>query len=85
MNVGNERTATIKELAETIVKVSGKKIEIKYDKSKLVGPLSRIPSVERIKRKLKWKTHTSLEDGIRFTYKWIESNHLIDRHLERTC
>ena len=83
LNVGNEKTTTIKELAETIVKVSGKKIEITYDKSKPVGPLSRIPSIKRVVEKLEWKPYTSLEDGVRSTYKWIESNHLIGRHVER--
>jgi GDP-D-mannose 3',5'-epimerase len=38
LNVGNEKTTTIRELAETIVKVSGKRIEIRYDKSMSVGP-----------------------------------------------
>jgi len=80
LNVGNEKTTTISELAETIVKVSGKKIGIKYDKSKPVGPLSRIPSIERLVEKLEWKPYTSLEDGVRFTYKWIESELLLSRH-----
>jgi GDP-D-mannose 3',5'-epimerase len=82
LNVGNEKTTTIRELAETIVKVSSKKIEIMYDKSKPVGPLSRIPSIERAAKKLKWKPHTSLENGLRSTYKWIESELLLGRHKD---
>jgi len=83
LNIGNEKTTTVRELAETIVKMSGKKIEIRYDNSMPVGPLSRIPSIERAMEKLEWKPYTSLEDGLKLTYKWIESNHLIDRHAER--
>jgi len=82
LNVGNEKTTTIRELAERIVKVSGKKIEIRYDKSKPVGPLSRIPSIQRAEEKLKWKPHTSLENGLRSTYKWIESELLLGRGKE---
>jgi GDP-D-mannose 3',5'-epimerase len=82
LNVGNEKTTTIRELAETIVKVSGKKIEIRYDKSMPVGPLSRIPSIQRAAEKLKWKPHTSLENGLRSTYIWIESELLLGRGKE---
>jgi GDP-D-mannose 3',5'-epimerase len=82
LNVGNETTTTIRELAEMIVKASGKKIEIRYDKSMPVGPLSRIPFIERAAEKLKWKPHTSLENGLRSTYKWIESELLLGRHKE---
>jgi GDP-D-mannose 3',5'-epimerase len=82
LNVGNEKTTTISELAETIVKVSGKRIEIRYDKSMPVGPLSRIPSIERATEKLKWKPRTSLENGLRSTYKWIESELLLGRHKD---
>jgi GDP-D-mannose 3',5'-epimerase len=71
LNVGNEKTTLIRELAETIVKVSGKKIEIKYDKSKPVGPLSRIPDIRRIREILGWEPTTSLEEGIAKTCKWM--------------
>jgi len=84
LNVGNEKTTTIRELAETIVKVSGKNIKIRYDKSKPIGPLSRMPSIERAAEKLKWKPHTSLENGLRLTYKWIESELFLGRHEGRS-
>ena len=75
LNIGNEKTTTVRELADTIVKVSGKRIEIKYDKSKPVGPLSRIPSMKKTERELRWTPHISLEEGVRLTYKWIESEY----------
>jgi GDP-D-mannose 3',5'-epimerase len=82
LNVGNERATTIKELAETIVKVSGKKIEIRYDKWKPVGLLSRIPSIDRAVEKLAWKPHTTLQDGLRLTFKWMESELLMGSRKE---
>jgi GDP-D-mannose 3',5'-epimerase len=82
LNVGNEKTTAIGELAETIMKVSCKNIKIRFDKPKLIGPLSRIPSIERTVEKLKWKPHTSLENGLRSTYKRIESELLLGRHKE---
>jgi GDP-D-mannose 3',5'-epimerase len=72
LNVGNEKTITVRELAETIVKVSGKKIKIKYDKSKLVGPLSRIPYTAKARKILGWSANSSLEVGIRKKFDWMK-------------
>jgi GDP-D-mannose 3',5'-epimerase len=72
LNVGNEKTITIRELAETIVKVSGKKIKIRYDKLKPVGPLSRIPSTGKARQILGWSATSSLEIGIRKTFDWMK-------------
>jgi GDP-D-mannose 3',5'-epimerase len=81
LNVGNEKTTTIKELAETIVKVSGKRIEIKYDKSKPVGSLSRIPSTSKARKILGWSANSSLEVGIRKTFDWMKRRLIGDDKL----
>jgi len=83
LNLGNEKTTTISELAETIVKVSGKRIEIRYDKSKPVGPLSRIPSIEKAVKELRWAPHTTLQSGLRLTYKWMEQILMVGSHREQ--
>jgi nucleoside-diphosphate-sugar epimerase len=46
LHVGDEKTTSIRELVETIVKVSNRKIEIRYNESKPVRPLSRIPYIK---------------------------------------
>jgi GDP-D-mannose 3',5'-epimerase len=79
--VGNEKTTTISELAETIVKVSGKRIEIRYDKSKPVGPLSRIPSTSKARQILGWSSTSSLADGIRKTFDWMKQRLIGDDKL----
>jgi GDP-D-mannose 3',5'-epimerase len=81
LNVGNEKTTTIRELAETIVKVSGKRIEIRYDKSKPVGPLSRIPSTSKARQILGWSSTSSLEVGIRKTFDWMKQRLIGDGKL----
>jgi GDP-D-mannose 3',5'-epimerase len=81
LNVGNEKTTTISELAGTIVKVSGKKIEIRYDKSKLVGSLNRIPSTSKAWQILRWSCNSSLEIGIRKTFDWMEQRLIGDNEL----
>lgn len=72
MNVGGNRPITIKELAEKIVKVSGKDIKIQYDTTKHGGPKSRIPDLSLIKKVLGWEPTTSFDEGISKTYEWME-------------
>jgi nucleoside-diphosphate-sugar epimerase len=50
VNIGAGKAVTIKELAERIVRISGKDIKIQYDLTKPVGPLSRTASIEKAKR-----------------------------------
>ena len=71
LNIGNPKTVTIRELAETVVKVSSKPIEMKFDSSKPVGPLSRIPDISRAERELNWEPKISLEEGLGKTYNWM--------------
>ena len=70
--MGGNKPIHIKELAERIVNISGKKIKIKYDVTEPSGPLSRIPDLSRAKKLLDWKPTTSLDDGLRKTYHWME-------------
>ena len=72
MNVGGNRPIHIKELAEKIVKISGKDITIQYDKTKPGGPKSRVPELSLIKKVLDWGPTTSLDEGLSKTYEWME-------------
>lgn len=71
LNVGNPDTVTVKGIAKTVVGVSGKKIPLKFDLSKPVGPLSRIPDVALAQKELGWMPRTRLEEGIMRTYEWM--------------
>jgi GDP-D-mannose 3',5'-epimerase len=72
VNVGAGKAVTIKELAERIVKISGKDIKISYDLTKPVGPLSRTSSIEKAKEVLNWEPKIGLDEGLTRTYKWLE-------------
>jgi GDP-D-mannose 3',5'-epimerase len=72
VNVGSDEPVSIGELAEMIVEISGKDIEIKYDPSKPVGPLSRTAEIKKAREALGWSPKVSLEDGLRETYAWAE-------------
>jgi nucleoside-diphosphate-sugar epimerase len=72
VNVGSDKPTTIRELAEKIVEISGKNIEVKYDPSKPVGPLSRTADITKARKVLSWSPKVSLEEGLRKTYAWAE-------------
>ena len=71
LNIGNERTVTVRELADVVVKTSKKKIDVRFDPSKPMGPLSRIPDITKAKETIGWSPRVSLEDGVGLTYEWM--------------
>ena len=73
LNIGNPETTTIRSLAEVIVGVSGKQIEVRYDVTRPVGPVSRIPNIERARRMIGWAPRVSLREGVERTYNWMSS------------
>ena len=73
VNIGNPtELVTIRELAETIISVTGKKIEMTFDPTKPLGPISRIPDIRRAEKELGWKPATPLRVGLERTYEWAK-------------
>lgn len=70
VNIGTGKDCTIRELAETIAKVTGFKGEIRFDPSKPDGTPRKLLDISRLNA-LGWKATISLEDGIRQTYQWF--------------
>tara|TARA_A100001515_G_scaffold144987_1_gene151166 strand:+ start:1196 stop:2185 length:990 start_codon:yes stop_codon:yes gene_type:complete len=73
LNVGNGTTFTIKEVIETLVKVSGKDLEITHDLTKPTGDQFRVPVTDRLNG-YGFYPSLSLEDGLRETYEWYVAN-----------
>ena len=73
MNVGNGKTFTIKSVIETLVKVSGKDLEITHDLTKPTGDQFRVPITDRLKGH-GFEVSVSLEEGLRETYEWYIKN-----------
>ena len=72
VNIGSEEMVTINELVDTAAKVSGKEVS----KIHIDGPLGvrgRNSNNDLIREKLGWDYSQSLEEGIRKTYDWIQS------------
>lgn len=72
LNIGSDRLVTIDELADIIIKISGKKIDKKYDLSAPQGVRGRNADLTLVKEILGWEPKVSLEEGLEKTYKWIE-------------
>jgi len=66
-NVGTGVDVTIKELAETVMKVVGFEGQIVFDTSKPDGTPRKLLNVQRLQN-LGWQAHTSLRDGIAKAY-----------------
>lgn len=70
-NIGCPEYVSVDELAQTVARVAGKRINIKHVEGP-VGVQSRNFSNARI-YSLGWKSKVSVEEGIRRTYPWIEA------------
>lgn len=73
INLGSGTGITIKQLVETIVKISGKKLKIIWDTSKPSGDKKRLFDTTRAWG-IGFKLQVSLEEGLRKTYNWYLEN-----------
>jgi nucleoside-diphosphate-sugar epimerase len=72
INIGSNRLVTIDELADIVIKISGKKITKKYDTTAIQGVRGRNADLALVKKELGWTPKVTLEEGLAKTYKWIE-------------
>jgi nucleoside-diphosphate-sugar epimerase len=72
LNLGRDRMVTINELANMIIKISGKEnITIKHVDGPQ-GVRGRNSDNSKLREVLEWEPKTPLEDGLVPTYRWIE-------------
>ena len=69
-NIGTGVDLTIKELAETIQKITGHKGEIIWDATKPDGTPRKLMDISKM-HDLGWKHKVDLEEGIQLTYDWF--------------
>lgn len=68
VNIGTGTDVTIRELAETVVKVIGYPGQLTFDTTKPDGTPRKLMDVSRL-HSLGWKAQTSLEAGIKLAYQ----------------
>lgn len=72
IQIGPSVCTPIREIAETVVKISKKDIKIKYDVTKPEGDKARSADYSKALKILGWEPKVSLEEGLRQQYLWIE-------------
>jgi dTDP-glucose 4,6-dehydratase len=65
VNIGNPREFTLKELAETVLSVTGSKSEIVHEALPVDDPQVRQPDITRAKQVLGWEPEIELEEGLK--------------------
>ena len=72
-NIGTGEDLTIRQLAETIQKITGHQGEIIWDSTKPDGTPRKLMDISKM-HELGWKHQVKLEEGIRLTYDWFVEN-----------
>jgi GDP-L-fucose synthase len=73
INVGTGVDCTIRELAETIARVTGFTGQLVWDSTKPDGTPRKLMDVSRLAA-LGWRAGISLEDGLRDAYRWFSAH-----------
>ncbi|MCY1220821.1 GDP-L-fucose synthase [compost metagenome] len=73
INVGTGKDCSIRELAETLAKVTGFNGRLSFDSSKPDGAPRKLMDVSRLNA-LGWEASIDLENGLRDAYQWFLSH-----------
>ena len=73
MNLGNPAEFTIRELAETVLRLTGSKSEIVFRPLPQDDPAQRQPDISLAKKTLDWTPRVALEDGLKETIAYFRN------------
>lgn len=71
VNLGNPREHTVRELADSIVRLTGSASPIETRPLPVNDPVRRRPNIALAQEALGWAPHTSLDDGLRRTIAYF--------------
>lgn len=72
VNIGNPDEYSVKELAETIIKLTGSNSGIVYKPLPQDDPIQRKPMIDKAEKQLGWKPQVALHDGLNSTICYFE-------------
>jgi dTDP-glucose 4,6-dehydratase len=73
VNIGNPREMTIKEIAETIIRMTGSKSKLIYKPLPTDDPKQRRPDITRARTLLGWTPKVQLEEGLVKTIEYFRT------------
>jgi len=73
INIGSDKDITIDQLADIIIRISGKHLTKKYRPDMPVGVQSRNADLTLARKVLNWEPKVTYEEGLRRLYNWILS------------
>jgi nucleoside-diphosphate-sugar epimerase len=73
MQIGPNYCTSIKELVNTLIDISGKKLNIHFDTTKPEGDKGRYANYENAYKVIGWSPNVKLFDGLKETYEWVKS------------
>ncbi len=73
VNLGNPGEFTIKQLAQTVIDMTGSRSKIVYKPLPADDPTQRRPDISLARRHLDWEPHIKLEEGLAKTIAYFEN------------
>ncbi len=67
-------STSISDIANKLVKISKKNVEIKFDTSKPEGDKDRTGNINKAFQILEWSPNITIDDGLEKTYHWVKKN-----------
>src|SRR5689334_10875307 len=73
VNIGNPDEISLKDFAEEILELTGKKVKIIYKPLPVDDPKQRQPDITKAKQILNWQPKVSRREGLKITYDYFKS------------
>jgi UDP-glucose 4-epimerase len=71
-NIGTCKQTSIRDLAKLIIKLSGSKSEISFEKGRSADLMSLEADYSEINKKVGWHPRYDLEEGLKLTIEWYK-------------
>jgi UDP-glucose 4-epimerase len=71
-NIGSGEGTSLKDLVTAIKDVTGREIDVRYTPGRAFDVPANVLDIARARRDLGWAPRTSLKEGLRRTWEWLE-------------
>lgn len=73
INLGSGKMIKMKDLVNKLIKISGKKVAIRFRKARVADVKNHHADIALAKRLLDWQPKINIDDGLKETYNWYKS------------